>query len=147
MVVLLLVAHAVEHGPNRKGDAEGAQIVTNTIGSLVFAMQLVELRKRVEWPTMTTAAWGALPHETLSSMHLSQRRTFVHRDVIGLIALDFILRIIRAGVMSVSLVIGVSCMDLDDPAADMTGFGVPRHVIANLEFRGHDGCPQLPQFY
>jgi hypothetical protein len=82
---------------------------------------------------------GALPDETLSSMHLSQRRTFVHRDVIGLVALDFILRIIRAGVMSVSLVIGVSCMDLDDPAADLTGFGVPRHVIANLEFRGHDG--------
>jgi hypothetical protein len=38
-------------------------------------------------------------------------------------------------------------MDLDDPAADMTGFGVPRHVIANLEFRGHDGCSQLSQFY
>ena len=45
MVLLLLVAHAVEHVPNRKGNAESAPIVTNMIGSLVFAMQLVELRK------------------------------------------------------------------------------------------------------
>ena len=49
---------------------------------------------------------------SLSGVRLFQRRTFLHRDVVGLVALDFILWIIRARVMRVSLVIGIFCMTL-----------------------------------
>ena len=70
---------------------------------------------------------------------LFQRRTFVHSDMVTLVALDFILWIIWACVMRVSLVIGIFCKNLDDLAADMAGLRVPGHVIANFEFRGHDG--------
>lgn len=47
-----------------------------------------------------------------SVVHFSQSRAFVHRDVIGFITLDFILRIIRAGVVRISLVIGISAYTL-----------------------------------
>jgi hypothetical protein len=89
----------------------------------------------------------ALPHKRLSDMRFSQRRAFVHRDVVGLVALDFILWILRAGVMRVSLVVGIFCMNLDDLAAYMAGFRVPRHVIANFEFRSHDGLPSVIAIY
>jgi len=74
-----------------------------------------------------------------STVHLSQRRAFVHRDVIGLIAFDFILRIIRAGVVRMSLVIYISCMHLNDLAADASCFGVPGHVVADFELFRHGG--------
>jgi len=76
-------------------------------------------------------------------VHLFQRRTFVHRDVLGLVALDFILWIIRARVMRVSLVIGILGMNPDDLAADMTRLRVPGHVIANFEFSSHDGVSSI----
>ena len=78
-----------------------------------------------------------------SGVHLGQCRTLVHRDVVCLVALDFVLWIIRARVMRVSLVIGILCMNFDDRTADMAGLGVPGHVIANFEIRGHDGLPAV----
>src|SRR6185437_13525283 len=74
---------------------------------------------------------------------LFQRGAFMHRDVVGLVTLDFILWIIRARVMRVSLVIRVFCMHLDDLAADMAGLRVQGYVIANFEFRCHDGLPSV----
>ena len=59
--------------------------------------------------------------------------TFVHRDVVRLVALDFILRIILARVVRISFVIEIFGMNLDDLAADMPGFRVPGHVIADFE--------------
>ena len=57
----------------------------------------------------------------------------MHRDMVCLIAFDFILRLIRVGVMRVSFVVDVLFMDLDDPAADTAGLGIPGHVIADFE--------------
>ena len=57
---------------------------------------------------------------TRSTVDPFQSAPFVHRDVVALVALDFILWVIPARVMRVSLVIGVLPMNLDDPAADMT---------------------------
>jgi hypothetical protein len=48
-----------------------------------------------------------------------------------------------ARVMGLSLVIGIYCMNLDDLAADMACLRVPGHVIANFEFRGHDGVSSV----
>ncbi len=61
----------------------------------------------------------------------------MHRDMVCLIAFDFILRLIRVGVMRVSFVGDVLCMDLDNPAADTSGLGIPGHVIADFETSLH----------
>jgi len=53
--------------------------------------------------------------------------------MIGLLAFDFILRLVRAGVMRVSLIVHVARMDFDDPAADVPGLGIPGHMVANLK--------------
>lgn len=71
----------------------------------------------------------------------SQRRAFVERDVVGLVALDFILWRVLARVMGVTLVSNVSCVHPDDRAANVPGLGVPGHMIANFESLCHDGTP------
>src|ERR1017187_1482189 len=61
----------------------------------------------------------------------------MHRDVIGFVTLDLVLRIVRARVMGVTLVVGVFLMHLGDFAAHKARFGIPAHVIAYLKSRGH----------
>ena len=73
-----------------------------------------------------------------SRPQLSQRCALVHRDVVRFVALDFVLRIIGAGMVGVSLVVCIFRVNLDDRAADMTSFRVPSHMVANLEFRGQN---------
>jgi hypothetical protein len=85
----------------------------------------------------------SLGHRTrsrdLSGARFRQRLTFMHRDVLGLAALDFILRIILTCVVSVSLVVNVLRMHFDYRAADMAGLRVPIHVIADFEsFHRHE---------
>jgi hypothetical protein len=58
-------------------------------------------------------------------------------DVNGLVAFDFVLRLVLGGVMRVALVIRVLRMDLDNPAADMPGLGIPGDVIADFETLSH----------
>jgi hypothetical protein len=48
----------------------------------------------------------------LSAIGLIQGRSFVHRDVVRLIALDFILRVILAGAVHMSFVINTLQVDL-----------------------------------
>jgi hypothetical protein len=57
----------------------------------------------------------------------------MHRDVIGLIALDLVLRIILAGMNRVALERDPGRNDPGDPTADSAGFRVPAHVISPLE--------------
>ena len=61
----------------------------------------------------------------------------MHGDMVGLIALDFILWLLGTGVMGMSLVIHVSLMHLDNPAADVSGLGIPADVVADLETFRH----------
>lgn len=57
--------------------------------------------------------------------------------VIGLVAFDFVLRVCAARAVDMSLVIKIPDVDLNDAAADTTGFGIPLHVIADLETGYH----------
>lgn len=59
--------------------------------------------------------------------------TFVRRDVVRLRALDFILRIVVARVVGMPFVVEIFGVYLDDCAADMPGFRIPCHMIADLE--------------
>jgi hypothetical protein len=62
----------------------------------------------------------------------------MHRDVVGLVALDFILRFILAGAVHMSFVINILDVDLDYLAAHISGFRIPGHVIANCELLSHE---------
>jgi hypothetical protein len=61
----------------------------------------------------------------------------MHGDMVRFIALDFILRLIGIGAMRVSFVVDVSCMHLDNPAADASGLGIPGDVVADFEAFRH----------
>src|SRR5690348_7010664 len=87
----------------------------------------------------STAATGFDPGVWRSAASSSQRCTLVRRDVIGLVALDLVLRIVWRRVVRVPLVVEIARMNLDDRAADVSGFRIPGDVIPDLEFRLH-GC-------
>lgn len=67
-----------------------------------------------------------------------QRSTFVRGDMIGGVTLDLVLRILSIRMMRVTLVVEITGVDLDDPAADLSGLGIPTDMVAHLEVRGHD---------
>lgn len=59
-------------------------------------------------------------------------------DVVGLGALDLILRDVRAGMMGITIDIEVARVHPDDRAADAPRFGIPTHMIADFEIVRHD---------
>src|SRR5262245_3011511 len=76
-----------------------------------------------------------------STAHESERSSLVQGDVLGLVALDLVLRVVLARMVDVSLPIHVFRIHLDDPAADASGLRVPAHMIAQLEpFRHASTC-------
>jgi hypothetical protein len=77
--------------------------------------------------------------DRLSAVQLFQRRAFVHRDVVGLVALEFVRRIILARMVRVPLVLNILCVHPDDGSADVPGLRVPGHVIADFACARHDG--------
>jgi hypothetical protein len=62
-------------------------------------------------------------------------------DMIRPIALDLILRVVRAGVMGVALVIDVLGMHSHDTTGNAAGLGIPANVVTYLETACH-GCLQ-----
>jgi hypothetical protein len=81
------------------------------------------------------ALWSDL--SGLSVAQLGQRRALVGGNMVGLAALDLVLRRLGARVMRVALVIEVVGMNPDDRAADATGFRVPPDPISHLESLRH----------
>lgn len=70
----------------------------------------------------------------------------MHGDMIGLIALDFILRLLGTGVTGVSFVVDVPSMHLDNPAADVSGLGIPADVVADFEAFRHFILVGVPNY-
>src|SRR5216117_1112520 len=81
--------------------------------------------------------------ESLSVVHPSQHRALVQGDVVGLVALDFILWLSLARVVGVPFVINAFRVHLDDCPADVPSLRVPGYVIAHLELSLHDGPPRI----
>ena len=69
----------------------------------------------------------------------------MHRDVVSLIALDFILWVGAARVVRISFVINVFSVHPYDLAGDVASLRVPGYVIADFEFRCHDAFPKRLQ--
>jgi hypothetical protein len=67
-----------------------------------------------------------------------QHITLMQGDVVRLVALDLILRVILARVMSVAFVVYILSVHLHDRSADPTGFRIPAHVIANFKGLFHN---------
>src|SRR3569623_3069219 len=67
-----------------------------------------------------------------SIAQLSQRRALVQGDVAGLVALDLVLRVVRAGVVRIPLVVDVGGVHFDDRAAYTPGLGIPAHVVTDF---------------
>lgn len=59
-------------------------------------------------------------------------------NVVGLVALDLVLGIVRIRVVRVSLVINIPFVHFDDRSGDVPGFRIPGDMIADFEFSGHD---------
>ncbi len=59
--------------------------------------------------------------------------TFVHRDMIGFVALDLILWLILGRVNLVPLKLDFGCNHLADRSAHVTSLRIPTDVIADLE--------------
>jgi hypothetical protein len=57
----------------------------------------------------------------------------VHRDVIGLVTLNLVLRRIGAGMTRMTLVLRIARVNPDDPSADTARFRVPANVITDFE--------------
>lgn len=70
---------------------------------------------------------------TFLRREFTQRRTFVHRDVVGLLAFELVLRIFRCRVDRVSFELDLRTNDANDFSRDASCFGVPTHTIADSE--------------
>src|SRR5215469_10985050 len=80
-----------------------------------------------------------ISHLCLTS-RASQRRPLVEGDVIG-IALNFVLGIVLAGVMSITFVIQIFGVHFHNLTADPASLRVPDYAITDLESLFHPGSP------
>lgn len=67
----------------------------------------------------------------------TQRAALVHGDMVGLVALDLVLGVVFAAMADMALVGYIAGMHFHDVSADMAGFRIPAHVVADLEFPVH----------
>src|SRR5579871_529701 len=79
-----------------------------------------------------------------SARQLPERPALVQGDMVGLVALDLILRLVPARVMNVAFVVHVLAMHADDSAAHPAGLRVPADVIAHLKRCCHELGPKAP---
>lgn len=80
---------------------------------------------------------------TTATSELRQSRTFVHRDMVSLIAFDLILWFVVASVNRVSLEFDRGCDHANDPTVHAASLRIPTHVIARAESTLHDVFPSL----
>lgn len=73
-----------------------------------------------------------------SAVKAPQCFALVHGDMIGLIALDLVLRIILTRMMDIAFVVHVSRVHLYDMAADPASFGIPGYMVADFECMRHE---------
>lgn len=68
---------------------------------------------------------------------MPESTALVRRNVLGLVALDFVLRVIFRRMMRMTFVIEIAGMNPDDRARYPSRLRIPAHVIADFESLGH----------
>ena len=84
--------------------------------------------ERAQWPMAKNESGMAL-----LARNGIERTALVYRNVIGLVALDFVLRFVFTGAVRVAFVVKVLLVHLGDVAADVAGFGIPGDVVTHFE--------------
>jgi hypothetical protein len=77
------------------------------------------------------------PIDRACSVDLLQRRSLMHGNVIGFVALDLELRFIFTGMACVALVLRIARVDLDYPAGYVASLGIPANMIADFKVLAH----------
>jgi len=72
-----------------------------------------------------------------SIANLGERGTLVKSDMIRFAALDLVLWLVRARMVSVAFDLEFPSMHADDRGADAAGFGISAHAIMDLEALRH----------
>src|SRR5947208_13636849 len=93
------------------------------------------LTGRVECPMVKNGC--AICHFGLPA-YAPKRTRLVQSHMIGLVALNFVLRVLLARVVDISFVIHVLRVHLDDSATDSSGLRIPTHPITLSECFCHD---------
>jgi hypothetical protein len=75
---------------------------------------------------------------------MPQGSTLVQSDMVGFVAFNLVLRIVRTRVMEIAFVIHIPYMHTHDAPADPACFGIPTHVIADFEYPRHHDSPKTP---
>lgn len=57
----------------------------------------------------------------------------------GFVTFDFVLWLIRTGVVRVAFVLKIFCVNFNNGAAHVACFGVPRYVVSFFKFGAHAG--------
>jgi hypothetical protein len=69
--------------------------------------------------------------EHCKRLDFRQRTALMHRDVIGLITLNLVLRVIDTTAVGVTFVLHIFCVHLDYFALHVARLRVPTHVVSN----------------
>src|SRR6266568_1694985 len=93
------------------------------------------LTGRVECPMVKNGC--AICHFGLPA-YAPKRTRLVQSHMIGLVALNFVLRVLLARVVDISFVIHVLRVHLDDSAADSSGLRIPTHPATRFESFCHN---------
>ena len=72
-----------------------------------------------------------------SDLNPGESRSLVHRDVIGPVAFDLVLRLIGARVIHVPLVVRIARVNRNDRSGDEPRFGIPANVVTDLQTSFH----------
>lgn len=67
-----------------------------------------------------------------------ERRTFVEGNMLGLAALDLVLRRFAAGMVRIAFDLEIARVHANDGAADPPGLRIPTHMIADFELVFHE---------
>ncbi len=59
--------------------------------------------------------------------------------MLAFVTFNFVLRLIRAGVVRVAFVLKIFCVNFNNGAADVACFGVPCYVVSFFKFGAHAG--------
>jgi hypothetical protein len=111
--------------------------VTNSVKRVSHAQTVSTERRRRTRAFLAKQSLGSHSGRH-SAVKTSQCFAFMQRYVIGPVVLDFVLRVILARMMDVAFVVYVLRMHSHDAATDTASFGIPTHVIADLEHPSHD---------
>jgi hypothetical protein len=114
-------------------DLTDVRISTNREPAAIHRLVVMNERDHLEQRNLLRV-WNLMR----STFKAPQCFALVHGDMIGLIALDLVLRITLARMMDIALVVHVRRVHPYDMAADPASLGIPGNMILDFECLRHE---------